>query len=83
MYTFPIVSKKWVGTFGFLKFPFFEHFFAVTWTSILAKWVDQGNYIPEILVEHRDWKTGKVATDETYRRKKLNQLFLDISVLGK
>ena len=35
---------------------------------MLAKCVDRAIYIPEIVVEHRHWKTGKVAKDETYRQ---------------
>ena len=43
---------------------------------MLAKCVDRAIYIPEVLVEHRHWKTGKVAKDETYRQ---NETKLDDS----
>ena len=49
-------------------FPFFKHFFIDTWVWMLAKSVDRAIYIPDILVEHRHWKAGKAAKDETYNR---------------
>lgn len=66
--TFPIVSRTWVETLGYLQFPFFEHFFADIWIWMLAKTVDRARYMPEVMAEHRHWKTGKAEMDETYRR---------------
>ena len=66
--TFPIVSRRWVETLGYLQFPFFEHFFADTWIWMLAKAVDRAHFIADILVEHRHWKTGKGEMDDTYAR---------------
>jgi GT2 family glycosyltransferase len=66
--TFPIVSRRWVETLGYLQFPFFEHFFADAWIWMLAKSVGRAVYIPDVLVEHRHWKTEKAERDETYER---------------
>jgi glycosyl transferase/beta-hydroxylase protein BlmF len=66
--TFPIVSRRWVETLGYLQFPFFEHFFADAWIWMLAKSVDRAVFIPDLLVEHRHWKTKKAERDTTYER---------------
>jgi hypothetical protein len=66
--TFPIVSRRWVETLGYLQFPFFEHFFADSWIWMLAKSVDRAVYLDDVLVEHRHWKSGKSEVDDTYER---------------
>lgn len=66
--TFPILSRRWVETLGYLQFPFFEHFFADAWIWMLAKAVGRDHYISDVLVEHRHWKTGKSEMDTTYER---------------
>lgn len=66
--TFPIISRKWVETLGYMIFPFFEHFFGDSWIWMLAKSVDRAIYLEDVLVEHRHWKSGKGTMDETYRR---------------
>ncbi|NQV54327.1 MAG: hypothetical protein HQ503_00585 [Rhodospirillales bacterium] len=66
--TFPVVSKRWFEILGYLNFPFFEHFFCDAWIWMLAKSVDRAIYIPEILIEHRHWKTGKSEMDGTYEK---------------
>ncbi len=66
--TFPIVSRKWIETLGYLQFPFFEHFFADTWIWMLAKMVNRAFYLDDITVEHRHWKTGKSIKDHTYEK---------------
>ena len=47
--------------------PLFEHYFAGSWIWMLAKTIDRAVYIPDMTVEHRHWKTGKVAKDEAYK----------------
>ncbi|MBT3916588.1 MAG: hypothetical protein HN731_00035 [Rhodospirillaceae bacterium] len=64
--TFPILSRRWVETLGYLQFPFFEHFFADAWLWMLAKAVGREHYIEDMVVEHRHWKTGKSEKDATY-----------------
>ncbi len=64
--TFPILSRRWVETLGYLQFPFFEHFFADAWLWMLAKAVGREHYIEDVVVEHRHWKTGKSEKDATY-----------------
>ena len=66
--TFPIVSRKWIETLGYLQFPFFEHYFADAWIWMLAKAIDRTHYIGDIIVEHRHWKTGKSPKDPTYEK---------------
>lgn len=66
--TAPIVSRVWIETLGYFLLPLFEHFFADAWIWMLAKAVDRAVYIPDILVEHRHWKSGKAEMDETYER---------------
>jgi len=64
--TFPIISRKWVETLGYFQFPFFEHYFVDAWIWMLAKAIGRENYIDDIIVEHRHWKTGKSQKDATY-----------------
>ena len=66
--TFPIISRKWVETLGYLQFPFFEHYFVDAWIWMLAKSIDRDHYIKDVIVEHRHWKTGKSQKDATYDR---------------
>ena len=66
--TFPILSRKWIETLGYLQFPFFEHFFTDAWIWMLAKTIGRDHYIDDITVEHRHWKTGKSKKDLTYER---------------
>jgi len=71
--TFPIISRKWVETLGYFQFPFFEHYFVDAWIWMLAKAIDRDNYIHEIIVEHRHWKTGKSQKDATYNMHRTNE----------
>jgi glycosyl transferase/beta-hydroxylase protein BlmF len=66
--TFPILSRRWIETLGYLQFPFFEHFFADAWIWMLAKAIKRDRYIDDVVVEHRHWKTGKSEIDDTYER---------------
>ena len=66
--TFPIVSRKWIETLGYLQFPFFEHFFADAWIWMLAKSIGRDHYIDDLTIEHRHWKTGKSERDLTYKK---------------
>ena len=66
--TFPIVSRKWIETLGYLQFPFFEHFFTDAWIWMLAKSIGRDHYIDDLIVEHRHWKTGKSKKDSTYAK---------------
>ena len=66
--TFPVLSRTWIETLGYLQFPFFEHYFADAWIWMLAKAVGRDHYIDDVLVEHRHWKTGKSDMDATYER---------------
>ena len=65
--TAPIISRIWVERLGYMHLPLFEHFFADSWIWMLAKTINRTVYIPDIIVEHRHWKTGKVPKDETYK----------------
>ena len=66
--TFPILSRKWIETWGYLQFPFFEHFFTDAWIWMLARAIGRDHYIDDIIVEHRHWKTGKSEKDATYKK---------------
>ena len=66
--TFPIISRKWIETLGYLQFPFFEHFYTDAWIWMLAKAIRRDHYIDDIIIEHRHWKTGKSKKDATYRK---------------
>ncbi len=66
--TFPIISRKWIETLGYLQFPFFEHFFTDAWIWMLAKAIGRDHYIDDIIIEHRHWKTGKSEKDATYEK---------------
>ena len=66
--TFPILSRKWIETLGYLQFPFFEHFFTDAWIWMLAKAIGRDHYIDDIVIEHRHWKTGKSEKDATYTK---------------
>ena len=66
--TFPIVSRKWIETLGYLQFPFFEHFFTDAWIWMLAKAIGRDHYIDDLSIEHRHWKTGKSEKDATYKK---------------
>ena len=66
--TFPIISRKWIETLGYLQFPFFEHFFTDAWIWMLAKAIGRDHYIDDIVIEHRHWKTGKSEKDATYTK---------------
>ncbi len=66
--TFPVLSRRWIETLGYLQFPFFEHFFADAWIWMLAKALGRDHYISDLTVEHRHWKTGKSAKDATYEK---------------
>ena len=66
--TFPVISRRWIETLGYLQFPFFEHFFVDAWIWMLAKAVGRDHYIADVVVEHRHWKTGKAEKDSTYEK---------------
>jgi hypothetical protein len=66
--TFPILSRKWVNTLGYIEPFLFEHFNCDLWTWQIGLLIDRLNYIPDILVEHRHPDTGKSKADETTNR---------------
>ncbi len=66
--TFPIVSRKWVDTLGYLVSPLFEHFNGDLWIWQIASMIQRIHYIPDVLVEHRHHETGKSEADETTMR---------------
>jgi len=66
--TFPIVSRKWVDTLGYIEPFLFEHFNCDLWTWQIGKMIDRLHYIPDILVEHLHPDTGKSTADDTTER---------------
>ena len=66
--TFPILSRKWIDTIGYIEPFLFEHFNCDLWTWQIGQMVDRLNYIPDILVEHLHPDTGKSKTDLTTER---------------
>jgi glycosyl transferase/beta-hydroxylase protein BlmF len=66
--TFPILSRKWVDTLGYIEPFLFEHFNCDLWTWQIGQMIDRLHYIPDILVEHLHPDTGKAAADETTER---------------
>jgi len=66
--TFPILSRKWVDTLGYIEPFLFEHFNCDLWTWQIGQMIDRLHYIPDILVEHLHPDTGKAEADETTER---------------
>ena len=66
--TFPIVSRRWVETLGYLTTPVFEKFNGDLWIWQIGQMVGRLHYIPDILVEHLHPDTGKAEADETTAR---------------
>ena len=66
--TFPILSRKWVDTLGYIEPFLFEHFNCDLWTWQIGQMIGRLNYIPDILVEHLHPDTGKSEADETTER---------------
>ena len=66
--TFPILSREWVDTIGYIEPFLFEHFNCDLWTWQIGKMIDRLHYIPDILVEHLHPDTGKAEQDETTMR---------------
>lgn len=66
--TFPILSKEWVNTLGYIEPFLFEHFNCDLWIWQIGKMIDRLHYIPDILVEHLHPDTGKAEQDETTMR---------------
>ena len=66
--TFPIISRTWVKTLGYMESPLFEHFNCDLWTWQIAVSLGRAQYIGDILVEHVHPDTGKVHADKTTAR---------------
>ena len=66
--TFPILSKKWVNTLGYIEPFLFEHFNCDLWTWQIGMMIDRLHYIPDILVEHLHPDKGKSKPDKTTER---------------
>jgi len=66
--TFPILSKKWVNTLGYIEPFLFEHFNCDLWIWQIGKMINRLHYIPDILVEHLHPDTGKSQPDNTTER---------------
>jgi hypothetical protein len=66
--TFPILSRKWINTVGYIESFLFEHFNCDLWTWQIGKMINRLHYIPDILVEHLHPETGKSKPDSTTER---------------
>lgn len=66
--TFPIVSRRWIETLGYVEPPMFEHFNCDLWTWQIGHMIGRLNYIGDIFVEHAHPDTGKSESDETTER---------------
>jgi len=65
---FPIVSSKWYETLGYFTPGVFHFGYNDTWVYDIAKRIDRCHFIPEVVVEHLHFSTGKVQMDVTYNR---------------
>ena len=66
--SFPIISKKWYETLGYFTPGVFNFGYNDTWVYDIAKRIDRCHFIPEVVVEHLHFSTGKVQMDSTYHR---------------
>ena len=65
---FPIISREWDDTVGYLAPGCFNFGYNDTWVFDIAKRLDRTHYIPDILVEHMHFSKGKSDMDDTYAR---------------
>lgn len=66
--TFPILSRIWIDTLGYIESPMFEHFNCDLWTWQIAVILGRDHYIGDVMVEHIHPDTGKADADETTAR---------------
>ena len=66
--TFPILSRKWIDTLGYIEPVLFEHFNCDLWTWQIAKIINRTHYISDIRVDHLHPDTGKSTADTTTER---------------
>lgn len=64
--TFPIVSRRWADTLGYLYPPMFERLYCDQYVMDVARRLGRLNYIPDVLMEHLHWSYGKSEIDETF-----------------
>ena len=65
---FPIVSRKWYETLGYLAPECFNFLWHDTWIGDIAKRINRALYVPTVLVEHRHFTFKKAEYDATYQR---------------
>jgi hypothetical protein len=71
--SFPIVSKHWVGAFGYFVPEIFNYFFIDTWLFDIAKKAEVLKYIPDIYAIHLHFtKFDNVPYDITYKENRIN-----------
>jgi hypothetical protein len=65
--TFPIVSKYWIRTLGYLYPEIFKHNYIDTWLFDIACKLGTQFYIPEVITEHIHFSVNSnVVFDQTY-----------------
>lgn len=62
---FPLISRKWYTTLGYLYPTGFKYCYPDTWVFDVGKKVRRAKFVPEVTVEHQ-WM-GR-SQDETYKR---------------
>lgn len=71
--SFPVVSRRWTETLGYLLPPLFEHFYGDFWLWELAARIGRAIYVTEIRIDHlnplyRSAPPDDHDLDPTYRR---------------
>ena len=61
---FPIISKTWFNILGRFTLERDGFCFNDAWNYHIAKMANRTKYIPEVVVEHAHWTTGKMKADE-------------------
>ena len=65
---FPMVSRRWYETLGYLTPGVFEFWYNDTWLMDIGRKLGRMHYIDHVFAEHRHVKMGKAQRDETHRR---------------
>lgn len=72
MACFPILSRRWIETLGYVVPPYFKTICADRWLTEIARKLGRCLYIPEVYFEHLHPSTGKRKQDDTYKRNRAN-----------
>lgn len=64
--TIGMVHRNWVDVFGFVFTPHLRDNGIDFWISNVANQISRRIYLSEIKVEHKQYRQGKVAIDQTY-----------------